>query len=131
MSHFLTKPSTVNYFWIYQTVCQKRRKYGNVKQKIQDFIEMYHDLFRESGTKSKIKKGKVLSRRGCEAPLAMAAPVRTIQVNQVIRHPRTTCGVVIVNVNTRSVTADARVFTPNYLDLLCVDLFNSERTVEG
>ena len=33
-------PSTVNYFWIYQTVCQKRRKYGNVKQKIQDIIEM-------------------------------------------------------------------------------------------
>ena len=61
----------------------------------------------------------------------MAAPVRTNQVNQVIRHPRTTFGAVIVNVNKRSVTADARVFTPNYLDLLCVDLFNSERTVEG
>ena len=51
------------------------------------------------------------------------------QVNQVIRHPRTTFGAVIVNVNKRSVSADARTFTPNYL--LGVDLFNSKRTVEG
>ena len=50
------------------------------------------------------------------------------QVNQVIRHPRTTFGAVIVNVNKRSVSADARTFTPN---LLGVDLFNSKRTVEG
>ena len=51
------------------------------------------------------------------------------QVNQVIRHPRTTFGAVIVNVNKRSVSADARTFTPNYL--LGVDLFNSKRIVEG
>ena len=51
------------------------------------------------------------------------------QVNQVIRHPRTTFGAVIVNVNKRSVSADARTFTPNYLR--GVDLFNSKRTVEG
>ena len=42
-------------------------------------------------------------------------------MNQVIRHPRTTFGAVIVNVNKRSVSADARIFTPNYL--LGVDLF--------
>ena len=59
----------------------------------------------------------------------MAAPVRTTQVNQVIRHPRTTFGAVIMNVNKRSVSADARTFTPNYL--LGVDLFISKRTVEG
>ena len=68
-------------------------------------------------------------RRGCEAPSAMAAPVRTNQVNQVIRHQRTTFGAVIVNVNKRSVSAGARTFTPNYL--LGVDLFISKRTVEG
>ena len=50
-------------------------------------------------------------RRGCEAPSAMAAPVRTNQVNQVIRHPRTTFVAAIVNVNKRSVSADARAFT--------------------
>ena len=54
-------------------------------------------------------------RRGCEAPPAMAAPVRTNQGNQVIRHPRTTFGAVIVNVNKRSVSADVRAFTSNYL----------------
>ena len=59
----------------------------------------------------------------------MAAPVRTNQVNQVIRHPRTTCGVVIVNVNKRSVSSDASAFTLDYL--LGVDLVNSERTIEG
>ena len=48
---------------------------------------------------------------------------------QVIRHPRTNFGAVIVNVNKRSVSADGRTFTPNYL--LGVDLFNSKRTVEG
>ena len=51
----------------------------------------------------------------------MAAPVRTSQVNQVIRHPRTTFGAVIVYVNKLSVSADARAFTPTYL--LGVDLF--------
>ena len=51
------------------------------------------------------------------------------QVNQVIRHPHTTFGAVIVNVNKRSVSADACTFTPNYLQ--GVDLFNSKRTVEG
>ena len=50
------------------------------------------------------------------------------QMNQEIRHPRTTFGAVVVNVNKRSVSADARTFTPNYL--LGVDLFNSKRTVE-
>ena len=71
-------------------------------------------------------------RRGCEAPSAMTASVRTNQVNQVIHHRRTTFGAVIVNVNKRSVSAaDARTFTPNYLDLLGVDLFNSKRTGEG
>ena len=69
-----------------------------------------------------------LLRHGCKAPSAMAAPVRTNQVNQVIRHPRTTFGAVIVNVNKHSVSADARAFNPNYL--LGVDLFNSKRTVE-
>ena len=53
----------------------------------------------------------------------MAAPVRTNKVNQVIRHPCTTFGAVIVNVDKRSVSADACAFTPNYL--LGVDLFNS------
>ena len=48
--------------------------------------------------------------------------MRTKQVNQVIRHPRITFGAVIMNVNKRSVSADARGFTPNYL--LGVDLFN-------
>ena len=46
----------------------------------------------------------------------------TNQVNQEICHPRTTFGAVIVNVNKRSVSADARAFTPNYL--LGVDLFD-------
>ena len=41
--------------------------------------------------------------------------VRTNQGNQVIRHPRTTFGAVIVNVNKRSVSADVRAFTSNYL----------------
>ena len=49
--------------------------------------------------------------------------------DQVIRHPRTTFGAVIVNVNKRLVSAEVRAFTPNYL--LGVDLFNSKRTVEG
>ena len=51
------------------------------------------------------------------------------QTSEVIRHPRTTFGRVIVNVNKRSVSADARTFIPNYL--LGVDLFDSKRTVEG
>ena len=41
----------------------------------------------------------VLSRRRYEAPKTMAAPLRTNQVNEAIRHPRTTFGAVIVNVN--------------------------------
>ena len=49
--------------------------------------------------------------------------------DQVIRHPRTTFGAVIVNVNKRLVSTEVRAFTPNYL--LGVDLFNSKRTVEG
>ena len=40
--------------------------------------------------------------------------------DQVICHPRITFGAVIVKVNKRSVSADARTFTPNYL--LGVDL---------
>ena len=59
----------------------------------------------------------------------MAAPVRTNQVNQVIHHPRTTFGTVVVNVNKGCVSANARAFTPNYL--LGVNLFNSKRTVKG
>ena len=55
--------------------------------------------------------------------------MRINQVNKVIRHPRTTFGGVIVNVNKRSVSTDARAFTPNYP--LDVDLFDSKRTVEG
>ena len=51
--------------------------------------------------------------------------MRTNQVNQVIRHSRTTFGAVVVNVNKRSVSADARAFTQNYL--LGVDLFDSKR----
>ena len=69
------------------------------------------------------------SRSGCEAPSAMAAPVRTNQVNQVNRHPCTTFGTVIVKVNKRSVSADAHAFVSN--NLLGVDLFDSKRTVEG
>ena len=53
--------------------------------------------------------------RGYEAPKTMAVPVRTNQVNQAIRHQRTTFGKVAVNVNKRSVSADARAFVPNYL----------------
>ena len=68
-------------------------------------------------------------RRGYEAPKTMVTPVLTNQVNQGIRHPRTTFGAVIVNVNKRSVSADTRAFIPNYL--LGVDLFNSKRKVEG
>ena len=45
------------------------------------------------------------------------------------RHPCTTFGAVIVNVNKRLVSADAPAFTPNYL--LGVDLFNTKCTVEG
>ena len=43
--------------------------------------------------------------------------------------PRTTFGPVVVDVNKRSVSADARACTPNYL--LAVDLVNSKRTVQG
>ena len=46
-----------------------------------------------------------------------------------VGHPPTTFGAVIMNINKRSVSADARAFTPNYL--LSVDLFNSKCTVEG
>ena len=70
-----------------------------------------------------------ISRRGYEVPKTMAATVRPNQVNQVIRHPRATFRVVVVNVNKRSVSADARAFIPNYL--LRVDLFDSKRIVEG
>ena len=52
----------------------------------------------------------------------MAAPLRTNQVNQIIRHPRTTFGALVVNVNKLS-------FMPNYL--IGVDLFNSKRRAEG
>ena len=37
------------------------------------------------------------------------------QVNQMIRHPCTTFGAVVVSVNKRSVTPDARTFIPHYL----------------
>ena len=56
-----------------------------------------------------------MNRCGCEAPSAMAEPVRTHQVNQVIRHPRTTFGAAIVDVNKRSVSAESRAFTLKYL----------------
>ena len=51
------------------------------------------------------------------------------RADEVIRHPRTAFGAVIVNVKKRSVSADARTFTPNYL--LGVDLFISKHTAEG
>ena len=53
-----------------------------------------------------------------EAPKTMAAPVCTNQVNQVIRHPRTTFREVVVNVNECSVSADAPSFIPNYHNYL-------------
>ena len=59
----------------------------------------------------------------------MAAPVRTNQVNQVIRHRYTTFRALVVNINKHSLSADARAFMPNYL--LSVNLFNSKRTVEA
>ena len=43
----------------------------------------------------------------------MATPVRINQVNQVIRHPRTTFEVVTVNVNRISASADTRELIPN------------------
>ena len=43
-------------------------------------------------------------------------------------YSRTTFGAVVVNINKRSVSADASAFIPNYL--LGVDLFDSKRTVE-
>ena len=52
----------------------------------------------------------------------MAAPVRTNQANPVIRHPRTTFGAVVVNVNKRSVKLST---------VQGVDLLNSKRAVEG
>ena len=55
--------------------------------------------------------------------------MRTNQVDQVIRHPRTTFGGVVVNVNKRSVSTDAFALIQNYI--LGVDLSNSKRTVEG
>ena len=72
------------------------------------------------------KADKGYIRRGCEVPSAMTTPVRTNKVNQVIRHPRTTFGAVVLNVNKRPVPADARTFTPNYV--LGVDLFIFKRT---
>ena len=45
------------------------------------------------------------------------------------RHPRTTFGAVMVNVNKSSVSSEARAFIPNHP--LGVDLFNSKRTAEG
>ena len=58
--------------------------------------------------------GKFDHRRGYEALSAMAAPVRTNQVNQIFDHPRTTFRAVIVNANKRFVLADALAFIPNY-----------------
>ena len=52
--------------------------------------------------------------------------MRTNQVNQVILHPRTAFGAVVVNVNKRSVSADARAFTPNYLIVNADSKFKSE-----
>ena len=68
-------------------------------------------------------------RRGYEAPKTMAASMGTNQMNQVIRHPHTTFGAVVVNVKKRFVSADARAFIPNYL--LSVDVLNSKRTLKG
>ena len=53
-----------------------------------------------------------------------------MRTNQVIHHPRTTFGAVIVIVNKRYVSADARAFIPNYLLGVYIDLFNSKRTFE-
>ena len=67
--------------------------------------------------------------RGYKAPKTMAASVRTNQVKQVvIRDSCVTVGAVVVNVNKRSVSEDARILIPNYL--VGVDLFNSKRIVE-
>ena len=46
-----------------------------------------------------------------------------------VAHPPTPFRAVIVNVNKHFVSADARVFIPNYLP--GVNLFNAKRTVEG
>ena len=63
-------------------------------------------------------------RRGYEAPKTMAAPVRTNQMNQVIRHSITTFGAVDVNVNKSSDSVDAGAFIPNYhINLLASFLF--------
>ena len=57
-------------------------------------------------------------------------PVRTNQVNQVIRHPRTTFEVVIVNVNKRSVSADSRAFILIYrTNWLTLFLFAAPRSI--
>ena len=69
-------------------------------------------------------------RRGYEAPKTTAARQhQCAPQNQVIRDPRITFGVVDVNVNNRSVSADACAFIPNYL--LGVNLFNTKCIVEG
>ena len=56
-----------------------------------------------------------------KARLHRPGPCSAVQCS-VVR--RTTFGAVIVNVNKRSVSADARTFTPNYLLGVSFDLFN-------
>ena len=93
-----------------------------VKNLAQDFLQLL------SGLKTLLCH--LTDRRGYEPPTTMAAPVRTNQVNQVIRHPRTTFGAVVVKVNKIFVTADARAFFENRsITVLGVNL-NSKRTVE-
>ena len=72
----------------------------------------------------------VAYRLGYEAPKTMAAQVRTNQVNQAIRHPRTTFGAVVVNVKRRSVSADARTFTPNYLLGVYLFILNAKSKIK-
>ena len=56
--------------------------------------------------------------------------MRTNQANQVICYPRTTFGAVVVNVNRRAVSADARSFTPNYLQGVDLLILNAQSKVK-
>ena len=66
----------------------------------------------------------------CEAPWFIGAPVRINQVNQVIFLPCTTVWVAVVNVNNRSVLADARAFITNYhANLSALFLFATQGSI--
>ena len=55
----------------------------------------------------------------------------TNQVNQVISHPRTTFGAVIVNVNKRFVSADARAFTQTIYYVQIYFILNTQSKVKS